>query len=79
MYKVFKNEKGNFLKAAAYLLPALIILITFNLYPAVKVFLMSFYTKYNYFKHQVYGYGLGNYRSYKFNGRTKYQFWRRSN
>ena len=32
MYKVFKNEKNNFLKAAAYLLPALIILITFRFF-----------------------------------------------
>lgn len=55
--------KKNGLKALAYLLPALVILITFNIYPAVKVFLMSFYTKYNYFKHQVYGCGPENYIS----------------
>ena len=54
-------KQNNFLRAILYLAPALIILITFSLYPAVKVFLMSFYTKYNYFKHHVYEYGLDNY------------------
>lgn len=56
-------KQNNCLRAALYLAPAVIILVTFNLYPAVKVFLMSFYTKYNYFKHRVYGYGLANYIS----------------
>lgn len=55
------KKSYSFLKAVLYILPACIILFIFTLYPAVKVFLMSFYTKYNYFRHQVYEYGFGNF------------------
>lgn len=44
-----------------YLAPALVILGMFSIYPTVKVFAMSFYTRYNYFKHQVFEYGVDNY------------------
>lgn len=51
----------DFLIGMLYLLPALIILGTFQIYPIFKALLMSFYTKYNYFKHIVFEYGLDNY------------------
>ncbi|ABR47910.1 binding-protein-dependent transport systems inner membrane component [Alkaliphilus metalliredigens QYMF] len=58
-------NKGNSMKNAAigilYLLPAMVILGVFQIYPIIKVFLMSFYTQYNYFQHIVFEYGVGNY------------------
>lgn len=44
-----------------YLLPALLILLVFNIYPIFKSFLMSFYTDYDYFNDIVYEYGLANF------------------
>lgn len=49
------------LKAFLYLLPALIILGVFNIYPIVKSFLMSLYTDYDYWNDVVYAYGFANY------------------
>ncbi|TYS17820.1 sugar ABC transporter permease [Rossellomorea vietnamensis] len=49
------------LKALLYLLPALIILGVFNIYPIIKSFLMSFYTDYDYFNDIVNAYGLDNF------------------
>ncbi|TYR73441.1 sugar ABC transporter permease [Rossellomorea vietnamensis] len=49
------------LKALLYLLPALLILGVFNIYPIIKSFLMSFYTDYDYFKDIVNEYGLDNF------------------
>ncbi|SCZ00947.1 carbohydrate ABC transporter permease [Alkaliphilus peptidifermentans] len=58
-------KKENNLKNAAlgilYLLPAMVILGVFQIYPIIKVFLMSFYTRYNYFRHIVFEYGVDNY------------------
>lgn len=51
------------LKAYLYLLPALSIISMFVIYPLVKSFEMSFYTKYDYFKDKVYAYGLDNYKT----------------
>src|SRR5699024_2991349 len=48
-------------KAFIYLLPALIILITFNIYPMIKLLLMSFYTEYEFFSETVSSYGLANF------------------
>ncbi|WP_112179045.1 MULTISPECIES: carbohydrate ABC transporter permease [Paraliobacillus] len=48
-------------KAILYLLPALLILITFNIYPIIKSFLMSFYTDYDYFNNVVHARGLTNF------------------
>ncbi|REB11024.1 sugar ABC transporter permease [Sporosarcina sp. BI001-red] len=48
-------------KALLYLLPALVILLTFNIYPIIKSFIMSFYTDYDFFKDIVYEYGLDNF------------------
>ncbi|MGE8202961.1 carbohydrate ABC transporter permease [Heyndrickxia sp. NPDC080065] len=60
------------LKAFLYLLPALIIIGVFNLYPIIKSFLMSFYTDYDYFNDLVYARGLANY-TYIFHDP---EFWR---
>lgn len=58
-----RREHGlkDFLIGMLYLLPALVILVTFQIYPIFKALLMSFYTKYNYFKHIVFEYGFDNY------------------
>lgn len=56
-----KPTLGKTIKALLYLAPALVILITFNIYPIIKSFLMSFYTKYNYFTGEVQARGIGNF------------------
>lgn len=48
-------------KAFLYLLPSLIIIILFQIYPLFKVLAMSFYTKFDYIKDIVYKRGLDNY------------------
>ncbi|MGG7164628.1 carbohydrate ABC transporter permease [Clostridium ihumii] len=58
------NENKNlktFLKGLLYIAPVLIILIIFNIYPIIKTFDMSFYSKYNYQKNIVFERGLDNY------------------
>lgn len=57
------RKRNPWWKPWLYLLPALTILAVFSIYPTIKVFLMSFYTRYNYFKHQVFEYGFENYRT----------------
>lgn len=57
------KEIKNFLKGMLYLAPTFIILGIFQIYPIIKALAMSFYTKYNYFKHIVFEYGLDNYIS----------------
>lgn len=49
------------LKGYLYLLPALLILFLFNIYPIIKSFLMSFYTDYDFFSDIVHEYGFGNF------------------
>ncbi|RLL46967.1 sugar ABC transporter permease [Oceanobacillus piezotolerans] len=49
------------LKGFLYLLPALLILIIFNIYPIIRSFLMSFYTDYDYFNDIVHEYGFDNF------------------
>ncbi len=49
------------LKALLYLLPALIILGVFNIYPIIKSFLISLYTDYDYFNDIVNEYGFDNF------------------
>lgn len=56
-----KQGIKDFFTGILYLLPALIILSVFQIYPIYKALMMSFYTKYNYFKHIVFEYGLDNY------------------
>ncbi|GAB2556622.1 carbohydrate ABC transporter permease [Gracilibacillus alcaliphilus] len=48
-------------KAFLYLLPALLILIIFNIYPIIKSFLMSFYIDFDYFNNVVYERGVRNF------------------
>ncbi|MGV0168358.1 carbohydrate ABC transporter permease [Furfurilactobacillus sp. WILCCON 0119] len=48
--------------ALTYLAPMLIITIVFNIYPIVKSFAMSFYTKYDFFTDKVSALGLDNFR-----------------
>ncbi|WP_125606872.1 carbohydrate ABC transporter permease [Lapidilactobacillus bayanensis] len=50
------------LKALLYLLPMLVISITFSIYPIIKSFIMSFYTKYDFFKDIVSQYGIDNFK-----------------
>lgn len=48
-------------KAWLYLLPALLVLGVFQVYPVVKSFLMGFYTRFDYLTDTVYEWGLGNF------------------
>lgn len=48
-------------KAWLYLLPALLILGTFQVYPVLKSFLMGFYTRFDYLTDTVYEWGLDNF------------------
>lgn len=54
--KMFKRNKGYL-----YLLPSFIIIALFQIYPVIKVFAMSFYTKFDYIKDIVYKRGFDNY------------------
>ncbi len=55
-----KNLK-SFVKGIMYIAPALGLLLIFNIYPIIKSFDMSFYTRYNYYKDIVYARGLDNF------------------
>ncbi|MGF7060683.1 carbohydrate ABC transporter permease [Brassicibacter mesophilus] len=59
---IFKEIK-KFAKGIMYLAPALLVLSIFHIYPIAKALAMSFYTRYNYFKHIVFEYGFDNYIS----------------
>ncbi len=55
------NEKATLkstAKAALYLLPMLVITITFNIWPIINSFLMSLYTKYDFYTDKVSGWAL---------------------
>ncbi|MBE6011118.1 MAG: sugar ABC transporter permease [Lachnospiraceae bacterium] len=56
-----KPSKKEALKGYLCILPALVILGVFQIYPIFKAMVMSFYTKYNYMKDEVYAVGLGNF------------------
>lgn len=49
------------LKALLYMAPMLTIIMTFNIYPIFRSFMMSFYTDYNFFQNTVNSYGLDNF------------------
>ncbi len=66
-----KYKWKAFFRGLLYLSPALSILVIFHLYPVIKTLDMSFYTKYNYFKHIIFERGFANY-NYLFNDET---FW----
>lgn len=55
-----KNLK-SFVKGIMYIAPAFVLLLIFNIYPIIKSFDMSFYTRYNYYKDIVYARGLDNF------------------
>ena len=58
------NEKATLkstAKAALYLLPMLVITITFNIWPIINSFLMSLYTKYDFNTDKVSGWGFDNF------------------
>lgn len=48
-------------KGFLYILPSLLILSVFQIYPVIKVLMMSFYTKFDYIKDIVYERGFDNY------------------
>lgn len=50
-------------KAWLYLLPALLVLTVFQIYPICKSFLMGFYTDFDYLKDEVYAWGFDNFRN----------------
>lgn len=55
------NEKASLkstAKAALYLLPMLVITITFNIWPIINSFLMSLYTKYDFYTDKVSAWGF---------------------
>lgn len=56
-----KALQKNGWKAWLYLLPALLILSVFQIYPIVKSFLMGFYTKFDYLNDIVYEWGFDNF------------------
>ena len=49
------------LKAWLYLLPALLVLGVFQIYPVFKSFLMGFYTQFDYLTDTVYQWGFDNF------------------
>ena len=58
------NEKESLkstAKAALYLLPMLVITITFNIWPIINSFLMSLYTKYDFYTDKVSAWGFDNF------------------
>ena len=61
-----RKNLRSLLKALAFLSPALILILIFNIYPLINTIMMSFYTDYDYFRDIVYEVGFGNY-SYIFN------------
>jgi len=58
---VGKTTKKTYLQAFLYLLPALLIIFTFVIYPLIRSFYMSFFTDYNIFKHTGSGFGFVSY------------------
>ncbi|WP_349551256.1 carbohydrate ABC transporter permease [Leuconostoc pseudomesenteroides] len=59
------NQKPTWkqtLKGWLYVLPMLIIVATFSLYPIVSSLAMSFYTQYNFFTNQVMALGFDNFK-----------------
>ena len=56
-----KPTMKSSLKALLYIAPMMLIVGTFNLYPIIQSFLMSFYQDYNIFTGEVGGYGISNF------------------
>lgn len=49
------------LKAWLYLLPMMLIIFTFNIYPIFRSFMMSFYTDFNFYTQEALSYGIDNF------------------
>jgi multiple sugar transport system permease protein len=58
---VGQNKKKTTLQAFLYILPALIIIIAFVIYPLIHTVRMSFYSEFNIFKRVGSGFGLDSY------------------
>ena len=54
--------KRTSLKGYLYLMPALIIMLVFTIYPLIKALLMNFYEDYNIINNNFSGIGLANYK-----------------
>ena len=62
---MMNNQKPTWkqtLKGWLYVLPMLIIVAIFSLYPIVSSLAMSFYTQYNFFTNQVMALGFDNFK-----------------
>lgn len=57
------NKAKNNLKAYMYLFPAMLVIVTFVIYPMIRSVYMSFFEDYNIFKHTGSGFSLKNYAS----------------
>lgn len=63
-----KNKKvksllgSNTVRAFLYMMPALLIIFTFHIYPIFKSFAMSFYTDFDYLSGEVYKRGFDNFK-----------------
>jgi len=57
-----KIKKNREIKALLYLLPALLIITTFQIYPVFKSLAMSFYTDFDYLTGEVFKRGLDNFQ-----------------
>lgn len=53
--------KKHRIKGFIYIFPALLILVTFKIYPIIRSFAMAFYTDFDYLSGDVYERGLGNF------------------
>ena len=60
---VGQNQKKTFLKAMLYLLPALVIIAVFVVWPMFHTLRMSFFEKFNIFTKTGEGFGLSSYMS----------------
>ncbi len=58
---VGKTNKKLYTQVLFYLSPALLIILTFVIYPLVRSVYMSFFTEYNIFRHTGSGFGFQNY------------------
>lgn len=57
-----KIKKNREIKALLYLLPALLVITTFQIYPVFKSLAMSFYTDFDYLTGEVFKRGLDNFQ-----------------
>ena len=61
-WKYIKKEGVNFGKGMFYLLPTLILMLVFTIYPLFNTFMISFKEYYNYLDDTFISYGLQNYK-----------------